>query len=72
MINPGFVINYEYQQPAFIYADKDRIRQVVANLVNNAVRYSPSSNIIDVKSEITDNAVVVTIKDNGMVSQKTR
>ncbi|MBN8788933.1 MAG: PAS domain S-box protein [Terrimonas sp.] len=71
MINPGFVINYEYKQPAFIYADKDRIRQVVANLINNAVKYSPSSNIIGVKSEITDNEVVVTIKDNGIgISKK--
>ncbi|MFT3747745.1 MAG: PAS domain S-box protein [Agriterribacter sp.] len=71
MINPGFVINYDYKQPAFIYADKDRVRQVIANLINNAVKYSPSSNIIDVKSEITDNEVIVTIKDNGIgISKK--
>ncbi|MFT3947635.1 MAG: PAS domain-containing sensor histidine kinase [Agriterribacter sp.] len=66
MINPGFIINYHYNKPAPICADKDRIRQVMANLINNAVKYSASSNVIDVTSEVKGNEVIVMVKDNGI------
>ncbi|MCC6287739.1 MAG: PAS domain S-box protein [Chitinophagaceae bacterium] len=66
MINPGFVINYHYKKPAPVCADKDRIRQVMANLVNNAIKYSSSSNVIDITSEVKGNEVIVTVKDYGI------
>ncbi len=50
----------------FIYADKRRIEQVIINLLNNAVKYSPSSNkiIIDIKKGKSN--VVMSVKDYGI------
>lgn len=48
-----------------IYADEHRIEQVVANLINNAVKYAPHSLDIYVIIERKHSAVRISIKDNG-------
>lgn len=65
-LNPRHLINFDAGDAAVVYADKERIRQVVANIVNNAVKYSPGSNTIYVKSEIRNDEVVVSIEDHGI------
>ncbi|KJR42483.1 hypothetical protein MCHI_001620 [Candidatus Magnetoovum chiemensis] len=32
-----------------VFADEDRIKQVIVNLVQNAVNFSPAAEIIDIK-----------------------
>jgi PAS domain S-box-containing protein len=49
-----------------IYADHDKIRSVVSNLMSNAVKYSPNGKLIKVKCEKTASEVTVSIKDEGI------
>ncbi|HEY6583599.1 MAG TPA: ATP-binding protein [Gaiellaceae bacterium] len=49
-----------------IAADKDRARQVLVNLVENAVKYSPQGGRIEVGAEADDGAVVFRVVDEGM------
>jgi signal transduction histidine kinase len=49
-----------------IAADKDRARQVLVNLVENAVKYSPHGGQIEVGAEPDDGAVVFRVVDEGM------
>lgn len=65
-INPRHIIEFTAAEEAFVFADKERIRQVVANIVNNAVKYSPSSNIITVTSKVRNNEIVVSVEDRGI------
>lgn len=54
-----------------LFADKDRLKQVVTNLLTNAIKYSPESE--EVLIEIVDkpSEVVVCIKDKGIgISKK--
>jgi signal transduction histidine kinase len=46
--------------------DKNRIEQVMANLLNNAIKYAPSSKIIEVKLTATDKEAKVEVRDYGM------
>jgi PAS domain S-box-containing protein len=49
-----------------VAADKDRARQVLVNLVENAVKYSPGGGRIELGLEAADGAVVFRVVDEGM------
>ncbi len=49
-----------------ISADRDKLAVVINNLLGNAIKYTPSGGDIVVGGQITPDAVVVTVKDNGI------
>ena len=51
---------------AQVSGDKKRLVQVIANLLSNAVRYTPDGGQIVLRSGIEDNQVVLTVRDNGI------
>ncbi len=48
-----------------IVADRDRLRQIVANLVGNAIKYAPTSTPIDVRAARTDGVYMLRVSDHG-------
>lgn len=46
--------------------DKELFKRVISNLMSNALRYTPSHGIIQIKIESTENAVNLCITDTGM------
>ncbi len=48
-----------------IAADPTRLRQVVTNLVDNAVKYTPSGGRVSLAAEARENRVFVTVRDTG-------
>jgi len=46
--------------------DGDKIRQVFANLINNAIKYSKNKGLVEVDCEHKNNEVVFRVKDNGI------
>lgn len=50
----------------FVYADKDRINQVVVNIVSNALKYTPEGGNITVVSGQQEQSVYIKISDTGM------
>jgi two-component system, chemotaxis family, CheB/CheR fusion protein len=49
-----------------IPADKDRIEQVISNLLSNAMKYSPDGGDIIVTTLLQDEHVQISVKDNGV------
>jgi two-component system phosphate regulon sensor histidine kinase PhoR len=47
-------------------ADKDRVRQVIANLVHNAIKFTPAGGMITITSRALEGSVVVDIADTGI------
>jgi signal transduction histidine kinase len=48
-----------------VFADENRVEQVLVNLVNNAIKYAPASKEIFVIIEKEDNMAKVSVKDTG-------
>jgi signal transduction histidine kinase len=49
-----------------VYADAQRIDQVIVNFVNNAVKYAPNSRNINIKVERDGKNVRVSVQDFGI------
>lgn len=49
-----------------IYADKTRIAQVWANLLDNAIKYGREGGRVEVEAEETGDFIKITFSDNGM------
>ncbi len=49
-----------------VFGDKERIGQVVTNLITNAIKYSPHANEIIIFSEIKDDKVNLCVQDFGI------
>ncbi len=49
-----------------VFADRDRIGQVLTNLISNAIKYSPNANKIIITSTTETNLIKVCVKDYGI------
>ncbi|MBS4174070.1 two-component system histidine kinase PnpS [Bacillus sp. FJAT-49736] len=55
----------------FLDADKDRLRQIILNLVANAITYTPEDGMIQIHVEELDKEIKLTVKDTGIgISEK--
>ncbi len=48
-----------------VSADRDRLRQVVANLLDNAIKYTPAGGRVDISTRRERNDVVIEVADTG-------
>lgn len=49
-----------------VHADPDKLRQVLANLVGNAVKYSPDGGVVEVTLEHREHHLCVLVRDRGL------
>ena len=52
-------------EPCFVRADSDRMEQVVVNLVDNAIKFTPEGGCITLGTEDAGERCVVRVRDNG-------
>ncbi len=54
------------EQPLWVRADRDRLSQVVGNLVANAVKYSPHGGEIAIRAALDDGRARLEVEDHGV------
>jgi len=58
---------FKASNKALLYADREKISQILYNLIGNAVKYSPNGSLIRVEYRFTENNNIrVTVEDQGI------
>ena len=46
--------------------DSDRLYRAIANLIHNAIQYTPTNGVVTIRLESLERHAIVTIEDNGI------
>ena len=60
------LINTDLKSNSSVYADKERIGQVMTNFLSNAIKYSTDANSIDVITAVQNDEVILSVRDYGI------
>lgn len=62
----NIIINYqEPEGVAMIFGDKNRLRQVFLNIIDNAIKYIGKDGVVNVDAVLKESSVEIRISDNG-------
>jgi signal transduction histidine kinase len=63
----GHILRVEknHEPPLFVCADPKTIRRVLANLIENSVKYTPDCGVIVLSAHGNGNEVIISVADNG-------
>lgn len=60
-------LHFSYEKDLYVNADEGKLTEIVDNLVNNAIKYSPMGTNIFVRvKETADHKVVIEVEDEGL------
>jgi len=64
--NIKLVLDKAYDQPIYVYADADRIQQVISNLIINSIKYGTDKGTTELSiQEINAKKILLRVTDNG-------
>lgn len=61
----NILLTYQGNENACIEADAKRMAQAIGNIIDNAIKYSPENSTVEIKTELIDNKVSLSINDQG-------
>ncbi|MEZ4908480.1 MAG: ATP-binding protein [Saprospiraceae bacterium] len=64
--NVELIIDIPTDKKCFVYADEEKIEQVITNLIVNAIKYSKDEGIIKINCYDHNNSILIEIEDNGI------
>ncbi|WP_245605254.1 PAS domain-containing sensor histidine kinase [Niabella soli] len=59
-------LSVKNREPIIVYADRIRLEQVLTNLVNNAIKYSPSGGDVEIKIWESRDNIHLSVRDEGI------
>ena len=69
--NIMLMFDIKYLKPIYVYGDKEKIQQVVTNLVVNSIKYGKEDGTTEISVEdLVNNKVIVRVMDNGSGIEK--
>lgn len=63
--NKDLELDYLGEEQCMIYGDERRLTEVIDNLVNNAIKFSPTGKSIQVSLALSEENAILTVKDQG-------
>jgi heavy metal sensor kinase len=62
----GLVINTKVPSHCFLAGDKSKLQRVITNLLDNAIKYTPSGGTITVSVDEGEQGVIISFRDTGI------
>ncbi|MGO8765003.1 MAG: sensor histidine kinase [Limisphaerales bacterium] len=62
----GISISCAATEPVSVEGDRARLKQVVVNLLDNAIKYTPKNGVIQMRIHAANGHAVLEVEDNGM------
>jgi signal transduction histidine kinase len=62
----GVSVHAGFPDELYLTGDRSRLRQVLANLLDNAIKYTPTGGRIDIEASRGEREVEITVKDTGI------
>ena len=60
------MFDQKYNRPINVFADKEKIQQVLSNLIMNSIKYGKENGTTEVSIEdLTDEKIIVRVRDDG-------
>jgi len=59
------LINQASQNTPRVSMDADKLEEVLFNLINNAIKFSPENTMVQIKSFFSSNSITIEVIDNG-------
>ena len=66
ILRPGQKFNYIHTGRNNVYLDLSLLRNILINLLSNAIKFSAEKAVIEVRSEVGDDTILISVKDNGI------
>jgi PAS domain S-box-containing protein len=66
ILRPGQIVNYKHKGKLKAFLDLSLLRNVLLNLVSNAIKFSSENSHIEVLSEVNDKNILISVQDHGM------
>lgn len=66
LLKKGQTIRYEHHADTVIWSDKKLLKNIVINLVGNAIKFSDEDKPIEVTSRVENELLTMTIRDKGI------
>jgi signal transduction histidine kinase len=66
LLYPGYILLLKRVAVVMVFADREKICQVIQNLLSNAIKYSSQTDVININFRTIDNYLQVEIQDHGM------
>ena len=62
----GIAVRYDAKQPVMVAGDRARLKQVVVNLLDNAIKYTPAKGTIHLRVDTANGHALLEVSDNGI------
>ncbi len=62
----GLSLAVDIERPLLVLCDRDEVAQVLVNLLDNAIKYTPRGGIIEIRAHLRKGRVTVEVSDTGI------
>ena len=66
ILKPGQQIRIRHKGIQVVNLDLSLLRNVIINLISNALKFSPENSFIDIESEVNEKQILISIRDYGI------
>ena len=66
LLKPDQHIEYVHEGPETIVSDKNMMRNMLINLISNAIKFSDNDGLVQVSSRVNGELAIITVRDQGI------